>query len=302
MTTTGIIFNLQRYSLHDGPGIRTTVFFKGCPLSCAWCHNPESLKPEIEILFHGDRCLKCGWCVQACPRQAISLDEKHGWRRDRRRCNLCGACATACPAEAIEQVGREMTVADVMAVVERDQVFYNESGGGVTLSGGEPLMQPEFAVALLAACRARGIATAVDTSGMAAWPHLERAAAEDPLFLYDVKHLDSGVHRQWTGVPNEPILDNLARLSAGGARIELRIPLVPGINDSESHLRQLVHLAARLRIRRLSLLPYHRTALGKHAKLGYEYRLNNVEEPAPESVAALAAKLAGGGVEIGIGG
>ena len=233
-----MVFNIQRYSIHDGPGIRTTAFLKGCPLACAWCHNPESLRPMPEVVFRAERCLKCGWCVKACPRAAISLDSS-GWRRDASRCDGCGACATVCPSEAVEVIGRRMTVAEVLAEVEKDRIFYSESGGGITVSGGEPLAQPDFLAGLLSACRQKGLHTVVDTSGCAPWATFERILPDTCLFLYDLKHLDDDVHQRWTGVSNVQILDNLARLAETGAAIEVRMPVVPGVNDSDEHLDRL---------------------------------------------------------------
>ena len=298
--TSGMVFNIQRYSIHDGPGIRTTAFLKGCPLACAWCHNPESLRPMPEVVFRAERCLKCGWCVKACPRAAISLDSS-GWRRDASRCDGCGACATVCPSEAVEVIGRRMTVAEVLAEVEKDRIFYSESGGGITVSGGEPLAQPDFLAGLLSACRQKGLHTVVDTSGCAPWATFERILPDTCLFLYDLKHLDDDVHQRWTGVSNVQILDNLAHLAETGAAIEVRMPVVPGMNDSDEHLDRLGRRVAGLGLKRLHLLPYHRTAIGKYERFGYQYRLPETAEPTAERLAEIVARLEKLGLTVTIG-
>ncbi len=295
--TTGMVFNIQRYSIHDGPGIRTTVFLKGCPLACAWCHNPESLRSQPEVVFRPERCLKCGWCVPACPRQALSLGSD-GWRRESSRCDGCGACAAVCPAEAVEVIGRRLTVAEVLAEVEKDRVFYGESGGGITVSGGEPLAQPDFLASLLAASRSRGLHTVVDTSGYALWPVLERILPDTSLFLYDLKHLDEAEHRRWTGVSNGLILENLSRLAGTGAAVEIRMPVIPGVNDSDDHIDRLGRRVAELGLKRLHLLPYHQTAIGKYERFGYVYRLPETAGPAAGRLAELAARLRAFGLAV----
>ncbi|UCH34506.1 MAG: glycyl-radical enzyme activating protein [Armatimonadota bacterium] len=264
--TTGLIFDIQRFCLHDGPGIRTTVFFKGCSLRCRWCHNPESIARQPEMYFWPERCLKCGACAQACPRGAIRLD---GARRVLRRlCDACGECARVCPGTALEVIGRAMTADEVLAVVLRDEPFYRTSGGGVTLSGGEPLAQPDFALELMAACRAHGLHVTLDTAGNVRDDVFGAAAAAADLILLDVKHPDPEAHRRFTGVSNERALRNLAFLARSGRRFIVRVPVVPGFNDSPETLLALARLAAESGAAELNLLPYHPLGESKRRRLG----------------------------------
>jgi len=264
----GRVFNIQRFSIHDGPGIRTTVFLKGCPLECLWCHNPEGISARAQLSYDARKCVGCGRCVDVCPRGAHSMrDGAHAL--DRALCDGCGACAEACPAGALELVGSEVSVDDVMAEVMRDAAFYETSGGGMTLSGGEPLAQPEFAEGLLARAKAEGLHTCLDTSGHAPWDAFERVAGLVDLFLFDCKATGPGRHEELTGVTNELILKNLRRLHAEGARIRLRCPLVPGVNDAPEHLDGVARLAEGLpNIEGLEILPYHALATAKRPRIG----------------------------------
>jgi pyruvate formate lyase activating enzyme len=300
--STGIIFDIRRFSIHDGPGIRTTVFMKGCPLSCPWCHNPEGIDPAPALVYRANRCLRCGTCLPLCPQGAI------GWSNDmptldREKCIACGTCVAACYAEARELAGREMTVGQVVAELERDRVFYDQSGGGVTFSGGEPLLQAGFLLALLQECRASGLHTALDTCGFAPWEVLDRVRESVDLFLYDVKLIDEARHRYYTGVSNAPILDNLQALAQRGQAIVLRVPILPGINDDEETVRQIGALAASLpHLRGVDLLPYHRAGIEKYGRLDQDYRLPELCPPSAEQVEAIAHLLAGYGLEVRIGG
>ena len=295
----GLCFDIQRYSLHDGPGIRTTIFLKGCPLSCPWCHNPESLDRRAEIRLVAARCIRCGACHEACP---MHLAEP-GTAPDPRRCLRCGACAAACPTLARQLVGRTLTVAGFLDAVETDRPFYDESGGGVTFSGGEPLLQWRFLVACLAAARERELHTAVDTSGFASLGTVRRVAALADLFLFDLKVLDEERHRRFTGVPLGPILRNLRALDAAGAQVWLRMPLVPGCNDDRANLEAAGRLVAGLtHVRRLHLLPYRALGEDKLARLGREPRMDGLRPPTPQAVQDAAGLLRSFGIDVHVGG
>ncbi len=290
---SGLVFNIQRYSLHDGPGIRTTVFLKGCPLRCLWCHNPEGLDRQPEVLRSRDRCIACGRCGEECPAGAAGPIGPNGQaERERERCTGCGACVRACPAEARRLAGRRLTAAEVLAAVLRDRLFYEDSGGGVTFSGGEPLGQPEFLTALLAACRDREIHTALDTSGHVPQEDLLAAARWTDLFLYDLKTLDDRRHRRYTGVSNRLIVENLHALGRVHGNIWVRVPLVPGVNDDPRDLEDIVRLAASVPgVRQVNLLSYHATGAAKFARLGQTYPGGELLPPPAELVAQTAARL-----------
>ncbi len=300
--TTGMLFDIRRYAIHDGPGIRTTVFFKGCPLRCAWCHNPESQSPALELMLRPNRCISCGACAQVCPELAVQpVDGRYV--TDRAACTVCGVCVEACYADARQIVGREYTVEEVMAVIERDRDFYLHSNGGVTFSGGEPLMQPDFLLGLLRACKTAGLHTALDTCGYAAWETFERALPYTDLLLYDLKLMDQAGHRQITGVPNRRILDNLHRLSALGATIWLRLPLIPGINDDAENLRATAAFVAALpNPAPLYLLPYHNSAEAKYAGLGLPFQLPGIQTPTDAHMHAIAEYFTRAGLNVVLGG
>ncbi|MGC8833939.1 MAG: glycyl-radical enzyme activating protein, partial [Armatimonadota bacterium] len=238
-STAGLVFNIQRFCLHDGPGIRTTVFFKGCPLNCLWCHNPESQSMHPELLFHADRCTGCARCIRVCPNSAVELRSAPPVYLNRELCRTCGACVEVCPAEARAVSGRWMTAEEVLAAAERDRRYYTASGGGITLSGGEPTLQLDFAEAVLKLAKAADLHTCVDTCGFAPWEAFERLLPLTDLFLYDLKAISPELHLSTTGADNRPILDNARRLAASGAEIVFRIPVVPGINDSAEELHAI---------------------------------------------------------------
>lgn len=297
----GRIFNIQHYSIHDGPGIRTTVFFKGCPLKCWWCHNPESMEIKSQILYRSNKCIGCGDCISKCPEKALSMGEK-GVVRNKELCTLCGICGKVCPTNAMEMVGKDAQVSEIMEEIEKDQVFYEESGGGVTFSGGEPLYQPEFLLSLLKACKNKGIHTALDTSGYSRWEVLEAVSHQVDLFLYDLKHLDYEKHLEFTGVPNTTILDNLRKLSRLHKNIWVRIPVIPGINDDADHINEIGRFVSSLNIKKVSLLPYHEIAAGKYQLLHKPYLLNHIKPPGEQKMQELEKILIPYGLEVKIGG
>ncbi|MBO7405845.1 MAG: glycyl-radical enzyme activating protein [Clostridia bacterium] len=265
---TGCVFNIQKFSIHDGPGIRTTVFLKGCPLRCIWCHNPEGLERSVEIEFEQTKCIGCGACVPACPRGCQTLTAE-GRGFDRAECISCGHCADVCLPGSLKRVGREMTVDEVIRKVMADKIFYDTSGGGMTLSGGEPFAQPTFALALLEAAKAEELSTAVETSGFCAKETILSASPLVDLFLFDYKATGEEMHKRLTGVSQMPILENLRALSEAGAQIILRCPIIPGANDTDEHFAAI---AAVLNdtpgIVSADLEPYHPLGTGKAPKIG----------------------------------
>jgi pyruvate formate lyase activating enzyme len=298
----GTIFDIKKFSIHDGPGIRTTIFFKGCPLSCWWCHNPESQTPEPEVMLWPDRCIRCGACISVCTQGATTWDSE-SIAIDREKCTRCGVCVEVCHAEARRIAGQEMTVAQVMAEIERDIPFYDESGGGVTFSGGEPLMQQDFLLALLRACRQQEIHTAMDTCGFSTWKALDTIREHVNLFLYDLKLMDPARHQTFTGVSNESILSNLQALSRHGHAIVLRVPLIPGVNDDDENVRQTGAFAADLpHLERVDILPYHRAGIDKYHRLDKDYGLPKINPPTDEKVAEAARILREFDLHVKIGG
>jgi len=299
----GMIFDIKRYAIHDGPGIRTTIFFKGCPLHCPWCHNPEGIKMEKEIIFWEDRCIKCGDCEIVCPEKAITLSNKGFPEINIEKCTLCGECLKVCHPQAIEVVGKEMSVEEVMTEIEKDLIFYDQSGGGVTFSGGEPLMQPEFLKELLKRCKERYIHTAVDTTGYVNRKKLIEVAEYVDLFLYDLKLMDSKMHKYYTGVSNEPILENLKELSRMEKNINIRIPVIPGVNDSSKNINKTGEFLASLPFPPMvSLLPYHNSWLNKFKKLNMKWKPYIAKKPDNEKMEEIKHKLEKFGINVKIGG
>jgi len=304
MTTaiTGEIFDIKKYAIHDGPGIRTTVFFKGCPLSCWWCHNPESLSKDTHRLYRPERCIGCRECLTACSKDAIQ-EFKGQLQWNAADCRYCRSCAEVCPAEAVEFIGKSMTIDEVLSEISKDTLFYDQSRGGVTISGGEPLMQPIFLMQLLDACGEGGFHRTVDTSGHVDTNLLMDAAARTDLFLYDIKHMDSEKHLRYTGVSNDKILHNLKQLSRQGGTIIIRLPVIPGINADEENVDRTGALAASLTgVIGINLLPYHCAAEAKYKNLGLENKASDVQRPSDDVIGTVARNLASYDLEVKIGG
>lgn len=279
----GIVFDIQRMSVHDGPGIRTTVFLKGCPLRCLWCHNPESHRAKPELAFCETQCIGCGVCLDSCANGCHTVvDGLHVI--DRAACTCCGRCARECTG-ALAVIGRSYTVDEVMRAIRRDVSFYQTSGGGVTVSGGEPLMQPDFAYAILAAAQGEGLHTCLETTGYAREEVLLKIASVVDLVLYDFKETDSDRHLAYTGGRNEKILENLFALDRAGKQTILRCPIIPGLNDREAHLRGIAALANRLRhVQMIHIEPYNSFGEGKCRSIGREYALGGLNMPEPDVV------------------
>lgn len=283
----GLLFDIKRYSINDGPGIRVTLFFKGCPLRCRWCHNPESLSPRPQKLFSAGKCIGCAECVKGCAEELCTLTPT-GIVTETGRCTLCGRCAALCPSRATELSGRLYSVAELLAIVEKERPLFDQSGGGVTCSGGEPLLQAPFLEKLLTALGARQIHRAVDTSGLAAWEIVAAIARQTDLFLYDLKLIDPDRHKAVTGVDNALILDNLQRLARLGARIEIRLPLIAGINADAENLEATARFVAALAGEKkpVHLLLFHDVARVKDEKLGQLRSMAGMAAPEPDAVAA----------------
>lgn len=298
----GMIFNIQKYSIHDGPGIRTTVFLKGCPLSCIWCHNPESQSFEPEILFYGKRCIGCEECLKQCNRGALYA--KDGTMHyDREKCSLCRSCVKACYAKAREIAGELVDANYVMKQIEKDRVFYDESGGGVTFSGGEPLSQPGFLLELLERCKKNEIHTAVDTSGYANPDVVSKVSEYTDLFLYDLKFIDDEKHIKYTGVSNKLILENLKTVSRLGKKIFIRIPTIPGINDDDENIKLTADvIGSTPGVEQVNMLPYHNIAADKYRRLGRPGSLTDIKVPTAEEIERTAQKYLSYGIRVKIGG
>ncbi|MBR2742447.1 MAG: glycyl-radical enzyme activating protein [Clostridia bacterium] len=268
MNETGVIFDIQRFSIHDGPGIRTNIFLKGCPLECMWCHNPEGLSPKPEISFLEKKCAMCGRCAAVCPKGCHRADE-NGHTFDRGACIACGKCAEACFFGALELVGRRMNASEVLDEAMKDETFFKTSGGGVTLSGGEPMFQPSFSKAILAEAKRRGLSTCMETSGYASQESFRALIDYVDLFLFDIKETSRERHIEFTGVDNTPILANLRLLSECGKQIVLRCPLIPGKNDRTEHAETIAALAeTHSGVIRIEIEPYHPLGVSKRLRFG----------------------------------
>ena len=279
----GIIFDIKRFAAEDGPGIRTTVFLKGCPLDCLWCQSPESRGFEPELIFVGKRCAGCGRCVDVCA-QGVHSFIKGDHLLDRRRCVACGKCSEICLEDALEIKGRAVTVDELTREIRKDISFFLNTGGGVTFSGGEPTAQPAFLINLLRACKGEGIPTALDTCGFVEWDILSRMLDVVDLFLFDIKHMDPARHRKLTGKSNDVILDNLKRLNAIGKLMEIRVPLIPRVNDSEQHLSQLFNYIHSTGINKVTLLPFNEASGSKYSWCGKRFPLAHLKMQSEEGL------------------
>lgn len=297
MNKTGLIFNIQRYSLHDGPGVRTALFFKGCPLSCLWCQNPEGLKSKKELFQSSVKCIGCNSCLNNCPEGAINFNGQVA-AIDRSKCKLCQSCSDNCPTRALEVIGKEMTIREIIGEVLKDMVIFEESGGGVTLSGGEPLLQLTFVTELLKAMKKLNINTAIETSGYVSLEALKKVSPWTDLFLYDIKLIDPEESKKYTGICSKPIINNLKHLAQNGSQITVRMPLIPGINNHHDHLRLVADTLKENGINELELMPYHKLGVDKYRGLNMDYSLQELEPPSKEMMAAARDAFLNEGISI----
>jgi pyruvate formate lyase activating enzyme len=300
---TATIFDIKRYSINDGPGIRITVFFKGCPFRCDWCHNPESFSRQIEKMYSATKCIGARACIENCPNHALTLTSD-GIVTDASLCRLCGKCAEVCPTKAIEMTGYRETLDNILHEIEKERLVMDQSGGGVTFSGGEPLLHLPFLIKLIDACGERGFHRAVDTTGFTETDKLMEVAKRTDLFLYDLKHIDSKRHKQFTGVGNELILHNLQELAKTGAEINIRIPFIEGVNTDKETVNQTAAFVASLSgpKKQVNLLPYHNIAAHKYKKLGRVFEQSEMSEPSAEVLQQAVLAFQHYGLEVTIGG
>lgn len=295
-----LIYDIKKYAIHDGPGIRTTVFLKGCPLSCRWCHNPEGISPQKQVVYHYNRCLGCLECIATCKQGALNHTAV-GIDIDPALCITCGDCVKNCPSNALEMVGCRKSVADIIALVKKDLLFYDSSGGGVTFSGGEPLLQWPVLLHLLDECQKLDIHTAVDTSGYAKWDVLDKIAARTDLFLYDVKVMDDPKHRLYTGVSNKPILANLERLSRINKPVIIRVPLISGVNADQENIEKVGGFLSKLKnIQQIDILPYHDFHLSKYQKFNLPLHGKKLRTPSANEIAEAVAMLGRWGLNVNV--
>ncbi|MFC1999607.1 glycyl-radical enzyme activating protein [Chloroflexota bacterium] len=295
----GLIFNIQYFNVHDGPGIRTVVFFKGCPLSCQWCSNPEAIEGRPELGLRRTLCNECGKCLEACPEEALSFDDEGVLRVARQKCKACGTCVSQCYPEALAVYGRKMTAEEVFEEVRRDKLFYDGSGGGVTASGGEPLQQPNFLAAIFGLCHDADIHTCLETSGYASVRVWEQVLPVTDYVLFDLKHMDSRLHREFTGKPNKLILNNARMVVGSGVPVLFRMPLVPGLNDTLDNIRATADFLKSLEgdnVQGIELMPYHRMGMGKYESLDREYIPKAIKPLEPAEAESIRQRFEGLGL------
>jgi len=295
-----LIFDIQRYSIQDGPGIRTTVFFKGCPLRCAWCQNPESQNAYPELMFGESLCVCCYRCVEACPTGATQINDNGEIEIDRMKCRACGECVQVCQSDARRISGKVMSVEEVLGIVKRDELFYRNSGGGVTASGGESTQQPEFLKELFQRCHECGIDTALDTCGYVKWEVLEPIIEHVDLFLFDIKAIDTELHKRFTGVGNTLILDNARRIATMDKAIIIRVPIIRGYNDSDEHIKAVAEFMQENGLKRLDLMSYQQLGEGKYEQLGRKCSLRGTQLFDEEEIEAIRENFAAYGLDVGV--
>jgi len=299
-TKLGYIFDIQRFSINDGPGIRTTVFFKGCPLRCLWCDNPESQEQLPQLLYFESLCTSCYRCVEVCPTGATKTGADGSIEIDRGLCQACGRCVDACLNEARVISGKTMTVAEVVEIVRKDELFYRNSGGGVTASGGEPTYQPDFLKELFRQCQGYGIHTTLDTCGYIRWEVMAEILDYVDLVYYDLKHMATERHEELTGVGNELILDNARRISQIGKPMVIRVPMIPGCNDSEENIRAIAEFVTAMKVERVDIVPFHQLGSKKYERLGMIYKLGEARPYQEEEIQAFQDILQSYGLEVSI--
>lgn len=299
-----VIFDIKHYAIHDGPGIRTTIFFKGCPLNCGWCHNPEGINPVPEIFIRSSRCNEgCISCLEVCPQDALTKTSHSSISIDRTKCDLCGLCESVCSFGALELVGKKMSVSEIMREIEKDRIFYEESGGGVTLSGGEPFSDPVFLKALLDRLSSKNIHVVVDTSGFFIYEKCSHLIEKVDMFLFDMKVMDPREHKEYTGQSNELVLENLKKITRSGKSVAARIPLIADINDSEKNIKDTCEFLRKLdNIIRVHILPYHKGGEAKHKRLGRPESKNSFKAPSEEKIESVKKIISGYGFSVKVGG